>query len=491
MIQQTLDKVPLIKEFYIEHQGKLYALSQKLNCLEELREYLDSAIIDEAPLSRRDGGIFKEGFNEKIDELRKLLYQGKDYILDLQKREIEKTGISNLKISFNKVFGYYIEVSKGKVDLVPEYFIRKQTLTNSERYITPELKEYEDKVLNAEGELKILEDKLFDEVIKKVLTYKNDLILNAKTIAELDLYASFAYLAYLNDYCKPELSEDKILKIENGRHPVVEKLVDTGSFVPNSTEFKSDSFIKLITGPNMGGKSTYLRQTALIILMAQIGSFVPARKAEIGMVDQIYTRVGASDNISRGLSTFMVEMEETAYILRQATEKSLLILDEIGRGTSTYDGVSLAWAILEFLHNEIKPRSLFATHYHELIELAKNMENAENLSVAVQDDGVSAPVFLHKIKKGAVDKSYGVHVATMAGVPPTIVSRANQLLIDLENKQTTSRQHQNLVSYQESLFEPTDLKAVELKEKIEKLDVNNLTPLEALQKLYEIKQSIE
>lgn len=490
MIKQTLEQLPHIKNFYNQAGTDLKELSLKLNELNELKEYLDRAISDEAPLSRRDGGIFKEGFNEKVDELRKLLYQGKDYILELQKREIESTGIGNLKISFNKVFGYYIEVSKGKVDQVPDYFIRKQTLTNSERYITPELKEYEDKVLNAENELKILEDDLFDEVIDRVLGHKSELLLNAKVIAQLDLYASFAYLAYHNDYCKPVISNQKLLKIVNGRHPVVEKLVETGGYVPNDLEFSEQSYMKLITGPNMGGKSTYLRQTALIVLMTQIGCYVPAGSAEIGIVDQIYTRVGASDNISRGQSTFMVEMEETAYILRQASENSLLILDEIGRGTSTYDGVSLAWAILEYLHNEIKPRTLFATHYHELIELTQSLESADNLSVSVEDDGVSTPVFLHKIRAGAVDKSYGVHVATMAGIPKGVVNRANELLGDLEGK-TVSRQHQPLVRYQESLFDNTDKKAIELKEKIAALDLNNLTPLEALQKLAEIKGSIE
>lgn len=490
MIKQTLEQLPLIKEFYIEAGNDLRELSLKLDELESLQIFLDSAINDEAPLSRRDGGIFKEGFNEKVDELRKLLYQGKDYILDLQKREIESTGINNLKISFNKVFGYYIEVSKGKVDQVPEYFIRKQTLTNSERYITPELKEYEDKVLNAENELKVLEDSLFDEVIAKVLEYKKELLLNAKVLARLDLYASLANLGYHNDYCKPKINDQKHINIIDGRHPVVEKLVETGAYVPNNLEFSDKSYMKLITGPNMGGKSTYLRQTALIVLMTQIGSYVPASKAEIGIVDQIYTRVGASDNISKGQSTFMVEMEETAYILRQASEQSLLILDEIGRGTSTYDGVSLAWAILEYLHNEVKPRTLFATHYHELIELTQSLENAENMSVTVEDDGVSSPVFLHKIKTGAVDKSYGVHVATMAGIPKDIVNRANELMSDLEGK-TVPRQHQQLIRYQESLFDNTDKKAKELKEKIAALDLNNLTPLEALQKLSEIKNSIE
>jgi DNA mismatch repair protein MutS len=508
MIKLSLEQIPLIKAFYTLKGGKSAEIANQLDELVVLYEKLNSALKEDAPLSRRDANIFNDGYNLEVDEYRKLLYQGKDYILKLQQDEIVKTGITNLKISYNKVFGYYIEVSNGRTNLVPDYFIRKQTLANSERYITPELKEYEEKVLSAEDKLKILEEKLFEELIAFTSEYLESLSKNAKILAKLDLFSSFAHLAYQKNYCKPVITNKKELKIVDGRHPVVENILSSGSFVPNDAMFEAE-YIKLITGPNMGGKSTYLRQNAIIVLLAQIGCFVPASNAEIGIADQIFTRVGASDNLTKGLSTFMVEMEETAYILKQATENSLLILDEIGRGTSTFDGVSLAWAILEYIHDDLKARTLFATHYHELIELAKKLDNAENLSVAVEDDGNQTPVFLHKIKQGPVDRSYGVHVASMAGIPVGIVERASHLLENLENDnkiefsenatQTTNllgnRKQRSIITdeLQDSLFNissisPEQEKALEM---LSGININEMTPLEALQKLYELKETIE
>lgn len=495
LIKLTLQKLPTIREFYASRNLKTANLTNKIDPQFDLLSLLESALSENPPLSKRDANIFKDGYDSSVDEYRKLLYQGKDYILNLQKNEIEKTGIPNLKISFNKVFGYYIEVSNGKTNLVPDYFIRKQTLTNSERYITPELKEYEEKVLHAEGNLKKLEEQLFEDLIIQTLKSSSALLSNAKILAELDLNCAFAQLAKTNNYIKPKLTTKKTLQIQQGRHPVIENTIPVGTFIPNNCDFATHS-IKLITGPNMGGKSTYLRQTAIIVLLAQMGSFVPATEATIGIVDQIFTRVGASDNLTKGLSTFMVEMEETAFILKNATSNSLLILDEIGRGTSTFDGVSLAWAILEYLHNSIAARTLFATHYHELIDLAETLENAENLSVAVEDES-GTPVFLHRIQSGAINKSYGVHVATMAGIPAVIVDRANGLLIDLEEGthklDTSDRKQQNLniKQQQEALFDFTDPKLEKLRDSIKELDINSLTPLEALQELFNLKNSIE
>lgn len=484
-VKQTLQALPAIN---VELNSELRA---DLPDMSNLVDLIEQAIVDEPPISKRDGGIFKDGYHAEADEYRTLLRTGKDFIAKHKADLVTATGIDKLKIGYNKVFGYYIEVSKAKSDLVPETFIRKQTLTNSERYITPELKEYEEKVLNASGLLNGLEERLFDELVVQILAFSEQLRKIAKSLAYIDVCSGLAELAKKNNYCKPELHEGIELRILDGRHPVLEQILEKGAFVPNNSCFDLDTMIKLITGPNMGGKSTYLRQTALIVLLAQIGSYVPARSAKIGLVDQIYSRVGASDNLAKGQSTFMVEMEETAYILRQATEKSLLILDEIGRGTSTYDGVSLAWSILEHIHNNLGARTLFATHYHELIEVVDDLDRAQNFSVAVEEDANGKAVLLHQIRAGAVSKSYGVHVAEKAGLPNSIIQRAESLLSELETShqlEHAPRKHQAL-SPQPSLF-ATDPKAEQVRSMIDEIDVNNLTPLQALQKLNEIKADL-
>lgn len=465
----------------------------KLNTLEELKSLLENALAEDLPLSRRDGGIFKEGYNAEVDELRKLLSEGKGFIANLKQKEIEATGIANLKVGFNKVFGYFLEVSKGKVDLVPDHYIRKQTLTNSERYITPELKEYEDKVLNAEDRLFALEENLFITLTEEVMKHSTEVYSLATALSTIDVHLSFANLALSNRYVKPELTNSNELEIVDGRHPVLEAILPRGVFIPNDLSINGLAF-KLITGPNMGGKSTYLRQVAIATLLAQVGSFVPAQSARIGLVDQIYTRVGAADNLSKGQSTFMVEMEETAYILRNATEKSLLILDEIGRGTSTYDGLSIAWSVTEFIHDKLKSRALFATHYHELVGVVGNLENAENLSVTVEEDQNGRPVFLHKIQKGAIDKSYGVHVAELAGLPKEVLNRSEQILNDLEKDKedfvVSERSHKSLDDYQPPTLFVMDEKDDVLTKELSGIDINSMTPLEALQKLVELKGKI-
>ncbi len=490
-VKQTLTAIPRIKGLCVPK------LSRGLPGLTTLLGRVEKAIKDDPPISRRDAGIFNDGYNKEIDELRLLLGEGKDFIASLKEQEIGATGIHNLKIGFNKVFGYFIEVSKGKVDMVPDHYIRKQTLTSSERYITPELKEYEEKVLSAEDKLKALEDSLFEKMIQDVLNYSEELMKLARQLALIDTLSSFAYLAKVNRYSKPVLADGSELKIVGGRHPVLEMIMPPGSFVPNNLQIDSKYF-KLITGPNMGGKSTYLRQCAIIVLLAQIGSYVPADSARIGIVDQIYSRVGAADNLARGLSTFMVEMEETAYILRQATSQSLLILDEIGRGTSTYDGVSIAWSVVEHIHDKLKARTLFATHYHELIQVVDNLASAENLSVIVDEES-GEPVFLHQIAKGAIDKSYGVHVAKLAGLPDEVVARSLQILTDLEkeimapgiSKEIASkRDHQSLDDYDPPKLFVMDEAESELKSLLQEIDVESLTPLEALQELYRLRDSI-
>ena len=483
LIANTLAVVPSVN-------NELPDLFEKLDEMESLKTLLENSLSDEPPISRRDGGIFKEGYNSEVDELRALLTQGKGYIANLKQSEIEATGIANLKIGFNKVFGYFIEVSKGKVDLVPDHYIRKQTLTNSERYITPELKEYEDKVLNAEEKLYTLEEQLFENLVMEVLDYSEKIYGLASNLATIDVHLAFALNALSNRYVRPQIEDSKTLEIKDGRHPVLESILARGAFIPNDLSINGASF-KLITGPNMGGKSTYLRQVAIIVLMAQMGSFVPATSAQIGLVDQIYTRVGAADNLSKGQSTFMVEMEETAYILRNATDRSLLILDEIGRGTSTYDGVSIAWAVTEFVHDHLNSRALFATHYHELIDVVENLENAENLSVAVEEDSNMRPVFLHKIQTGAIDKSYGVHVAELAGLPKEVLARSEQILGDLEKDKddfvVSERAHKPIDNYQPPTLFVMGEEDDKLAQEIKDIDVNSMTPLEALQKLVELK----
>ncbi len=479
-MKQSLALIPEIKSLVSE-----VGLSDGLHDLKELVELIEKAIVDEPPMSVRDGGMIKNGFNKELDELLSISTEGKTFITEMQKREITRTGINSLKVKFNKVFGYYLEVSKSNLANVPDDYIRKQTLVNAERFITPELKEYEEKVLTAEDRIKELSYALFYEVRMEVVKEIVRIQQVAKTVGALDLYANFAFIAEKNSYCKPEISDDGGLEIVDGRHPVIEQVGFGQDFVPNDCKMDDESEFFLITGPNMGGKSTYLRQVALIVMMAQIGSFVPAKSARIGVVDRIFTRVGASDNLVAGESTFMVEMQEASYILNHAGPKSLIILDELGRGTSTYDGVSIAWAICEFIHDNVGAKTLFATHYHELIELADGLPRAVNLSVAVRENQDEGVVFLYKIVAGGVDKSYGIEVAKLAGLPVDIISRARGVLSELETKHIKKLK---LSPDQQDLFDKDARKHKGILKDLNEIDVDSLTPLEALQKLNEMKK---
>jgi DNA mismatch repair protein MutS len=483
-MKQSLQAIPSLKNLIAD---KFEDINKKLEYPKDLVDLIDRAIKDEVPQIVREGGMIKEGYNQELDQLRYISSEGKTFLTNLQKKEVERTGISSLKVKFNKVFGYYIEISKTNLDSVPEDYIRKQTLVNAERFITPELKEYEEKILNAEERIKELEYELFYEVrmavVSEILRIQN----GARMIGALDTLSALAFVAQKNNYCKPEICEGDKLEIIGGRHPVIEQMSVNNEFVPNDCNFDEATRFLLITGPNMGGKSTYLRQVAINVLMAQIGSFVPAQKAIISPVDRIFTRVGASDNLSKGESTFMVEMIETAYILNNATKKSLIILDEIGRGTSTYDGVGIAWAVSEFIHNQIEAKTLFATHYHELMDFAETMEKSRNFSVAVKEseDGV---VFLYKIVEGGVDKSYGIEVAKLAGLPLTVIDRARDVL----NKLETEPIEKNIVSReQKPLFLPDESREHrEIINELGTLDINNMTPLDALERLAKIKKKL-
>ena len=399
---------------------------------EDLVEFLDTALVDEPPAQMKDGGIIRDGYNVDLDELRKASTEGKNWIAQMQQEEREKTGIDNLKIKFNNVFGYFIEVSKGRVDKVPERYQRKQTMTNAERYITPELKEIEGKVLGADERSKQIEFEAFLNLRKQVCEHIEDLQITANALASLDIIIGLAETAQLYAHTRPKLDASRELHIHNGRHPVLEQTLKDESFVPNDTSMEpEEACLLLLTGPNMAGKSTYIRQVALITLMAQIGAFVPAENAHIGLVDRIFCRVGASDDLSQGQSTFMVEMNETSLIINNATESSLVILDEIGRGTATFDGLSIAWSVAEHLHDKIQSRTLFATHYHELTDLANSRKAVQNYNVAVREWNDEI-IFLRKIIAGTADKSYGIQVARLAGLPKDIIERAKEILSHLE-----------------------------------------------------------
>lgn len=484
-MKQSLEAIPKLKELI---GGNLPSLDAQLEPLDGLVNQIDRAIDDAAPMTVREGGMIKKGYNTELDELRYISNEGKTFLKDLQDREAKRSGISSLKVRYNKVFGYYIEISKGNLAAVPEDYIRKQTLVNAERFITPELKEYEEKILNAEQKIKELEYELFYEVRMKVVGEIVKIQGNARVIGELDTLSTLASLAVKNNYCRPEISDNGEMKIVNGRHPVVENMSISNEFVPNDCQFDETKRFLLITGPNMGGKSTYLRQVAIIVLMAQIGSFVPATEAKIGLVDRIFTRVGAADNLAKGESTFMVEMTETAYILANATEKSLIILDEVGRGTSTYDGVSIAWAMSEFIHDNIGAKTLFATHYHELVELAERMEKGFNLSVAVRENEKEGVIFLYKVVEGGVDKSYGIEVAKLAGLPQIVINRARGVLAELETKHI-KKPDTNLD--QMNLFVSEIVREHKaIISELEKMDLNNMTPLEALENLARMKKKL-
>lgn len=474
-------------------------LADQLHPCELIKERIGQEIREDAPPVAAKGGFIRDGVSTDLDALRKISLTGKDYLLSIQKTEQERTGINSLKISFNNVFGYYLEVTNAHKNKVPLEWIRKQTLVNAERYITPELKEYEEKILGAEEKILHLELRLFEALVSSLKDYVAQIQLNAQTIGKLDCLFSFAQLAIKNNFCRPSFHEGYSLEIKDGRHPVIEQqLGHDQSYVPNDVllDDKVQQII-IITGPNMAGKSAFIRQNALIVLMAQMGCYVPASKAVIGIVDKIFTRVGASDNLSSGESTFMVEMTETASILNNLSDRSLVILDEIGRGTSTYDGISIAWSIAEFLHDfpKGKAKTLFATHYHELNELENKFERVKNFNVSVKEAG-NKVIFLRKLQPGGSQHSFGIHVAKMAGIPPAVVSRANELLEELEEK-TIAKNLQNRIKkmpvreMQLSIFQQEDPVLNKLKEWLEQVDPNTLTPIEALMKLHELKDHLK
>jgi DNA mismatch repair protein MutS len=446
------------------------------------------------------GNAIAKGVSQELDELRTILYSGKDYLIDLQTRESERTGITSLKVGFNSVFGYYIEVRNTHKEKVPPEWIRKQTLVSAERYITEELKEYESKILGAEEKIIALETKLFNDIIVAMLEYIPPVQLNSTLIARLDCLQSFASVSAENNYVRPVLNDSKRLDIRDGRHPVIEKQLPLSeSYIPNDLLLDTeDQQIIILTGPNMSGKSALLRQTALIVLMAQMGSFVPAREAVIGMVDKIFTRVGASDNISLGESTFMVEMNETASILNNLSDRSLVLLDEIGRGTSTYDGISIAWAMVEYLHeNKFRAKTMFATHYHELNEMENSFSRVKNYNVSIKELD-NKVIFLRKLKRGGSEHSFGIHVARMAGMPRSVVGRAGDILKELEQsheKQELAKPIADLADHREgmqlSIFQLDDPVLKQIRDEILEIDINNLTPMEALNKLYNIKKLLK
>ena len=411
-------------------------MESQLTELPALVELVARAIVDEPPLAVKEGGLIREGFDPALDEIRQATREGKNWIAKLQQDEIERTGITSLKVRFNSVFGYYIEVTKSNLDKVPAQYIRKQTIANGERFITPELKEMEGKILGAEERSTKLEYELFLKIREECLAWLKEIQQSASGLSQLDVLASFAETARLFNYRRPHIGAEGVLSIRDGRHPVLEQSLSEERFVPNDAQFDTDARIALITGPNMAGKSTYIRQVALLVLLAHTGSFIPAAEGRVDLVDRIFTRIGASDDLARGQSTFMVEMSETANILNNATASSLIILDEIGRGTSTFDGLSLAWSIVEYLHNQVGAKTLFATHYHELTELAGRLSRLRNFNVAVREWNDQI-VFLRKIVEGGTDKSYGIQVARLAGVPKGVLERAKEILRNLEDSELT------------------------------------------------------
>ncbi len=491
-------KVPLLQEIY-----------EDLDALEDLCDLVTKAIREEPPIAMKEGNIIREGYNEEVDKLRRAKSDGKDWLAKLEEDEREKTGIKNLKIKYNKVFGYYLEVTNSYKDLVPDYYTRKQTLANAERYITPELKELEDMILGAEDKLYALEYELYSEVRETIAAQVERIQKTAKAVAGLDVFTSLALVAERNHYVRPKINEKGIIDIKEGRHPVVEKMIPNDMFISNDTYLDDKkNRISIITGPNMAGKSTYMRQTALIALMAQVGCFVPAQSANIGLSDRIFTRVGASDDLASGQSTFMVEMTEVANILRNATSKSLLILDEIGRGTSTFDGLSIAWAVVEYISDSklLGAKTLFATHYHELTELEGKIENVNNYCIAVKEKGDDI-VFLRKIVKGGADKSYGIQVAKLAGVPDLVINRAKEIVEELSDEDITSRvseiaarEHTAKKKGRSKKYDEVDIAQMSLFDtvkdddvlnELKEIDVTNLTPIDALNTLYRLQNKLK
>ncbi len=478
----------------------LKQIAEQLNPCCLIKEKIENELHSEPPVMLSKGGVIASGISEELDRLRKIAFGGKDYLVEIQKREAESTGIPSLKVAFNNVFGYYLEVTNTHKDKVPGDWIRKQTLVNAERYITPELKEYEEQILGAEEKILALETKLYSDILFALAEYIKPVQLNSQLIARLDVLLCFAAIAIKSRYVKPEINEGNIIDIKGGRHPVIEKKLPVGEeYITNDVFLDSETQqIIIITGPNMAGKSALLRQTGLIVLMAQAGCFVPAKEARIGLVDKIFTRVGASDNLSSGESTFMVEMNETASILNNLSSKSLILLDEIGRGTSTYDGISIAWAIAEFLHSHpfAKAKTLFATHYHELNELSNSFNRIKNYNVSVKEVG-NKVIFLRKLIPGGSEHSFGIHVAKMAGMPPKLIQRANEILKRLEQERTGGEHIKDSIkkvqqqAYQLQMFSIDDPVLVKVRDLLNNLDVNTLTPIEALMKLDDIQRLLK
>ena len=506
--QSSLSMLPSVKYILKDMESDLLKeIYEELDPLEELCDLVGRAILEEPPLAMKEGGIIRDGYNEEVDRLRKAKSEGKNWLADLETKEREKTGIKNLRIRYNKVFGYYLEVTNSFKELVPDYYTRKQTLANAERYIIPELKELEDTILGAEDKLCALEYELYCEVRNTIAAELTRIQRTAKAVAKLDVIASLALVAERNNYVRPKINEKGVIDIRDGRHPVVEKMILNDMFIANDTYLDDKKQrISIITGPNMAGKSTYMRQAALIVLMAQLGSFVSASSANIGLVDRIFTRVGASDDLASGQSTFMVEMNEVANILRNATSKSLLILDEIGRGTSTFDGLSIAWAVVEYISNSklLGAKTLFATHYHELTELEGKINNVNNYCIAVKEKGDDI-VFLRKIVKGGADKSYGIQVAKLAGVPEPVINRAKEIVEELvtaditgkvkdiavqgnDTKKKSQKKLDEVDLTQFSLFDT--VKDDDVLNELKELDISHMTPMDAMNKLYQLQNKL-
>ena len=510
--KSSLQMLPYIRQLLGEFScGELVSVREEMDDLQDLFQLIDRAIMEEPPLAMKEGGIIKEGYNEEVDKFRRAKTEGKSMLAELETKERESTGIKNLKVKYNKVFGYYLEVTNSFLSMVPDSYTRKQTLTNAERFITPELKELEDTILGAEDKLFALEYELFAQVRETIAKEVLRIQKTAKAIARLDVFSSLSVVAQRNQYIRPKINTKGVVDIKGGRHPVVEKMISNDMFIPNDTYLDNNkNRVSVITGPNMAGKSTYMRQTALIVLMAQVGCFVPAKEANIGIVDRIFTRVGASDDLASGQSTFMVEMTEVANILRNATPKSLLILDEIGRGTSTFDGLSIAWAVIEHISNPklLGAKTLFATHYHELTELEGKLSGVNNYCIAVKEKGDDI-VFLRKIVKGGADKSYGIQVAKLAGVPETVIERAKELVEELSDADITSavkeiaavsaltrgsRKKAQVTYDQMELDQISLLDTVQdndILEELKNIDVGNLTPIDALNTIYRLQTKLK
>ena len=496
-LKNSLEKLPDLKQVLsnIKESIMLEEIYQNIDELKDIHDLIEKAIVDDPPMTIKDGGIIKIGYDEEIDKLKTATTEGKNWIVNLEAEEREKTGIKNLKVGFNKVFGYFIEVTKSYLSQVPDRYVRKQTLTNAERYITEDLKNLENQILGAEEKVVNLEYNAFIEIREEIAKNIKRLQSTAMAVSELDVLTSFAQVAEDLNYCMPQVDNSGIIDIKAGRHPVIEKMSGAGSFVDNDTYLdKDENRLSIITGPNMAGKSTYMRQVALITLMAQVGSFVPASEAHIGVVDKIFTRVGASDDLSMGQSTFMVEMMEVATILKEATSNSLVILDEIGRGTSTYDGLSIAWAVAEYIADKEKcgAKTLFATHYHELTELENQSDGIKNYSIAVKEKGEDI-IFLRKIVRGGTDESYGIHVARLAGVPKVVTQKANEFLRNIEKKNvlTGKKAEKEDKKKVEGQFDMYNYKLAEIAHELDKVNLNELTPIDALNTLVKIKEKMK